>query len=69
MSLQVQTLTRVFAYNGTELPCPGNNLSVDEVRDIYSATFPELTNATVEGPDNKGDKLVYKFVKTAGAKG
>ncbi|MBL4953434.1 PRTRC system protein C, partial [Neobacillus sp. YIM B02564] len=42
---------------------------VDEVRDIYSATFPELTNATVEGPEDKGDKLVYKFVKTAGAKG
>ncbi len=69
MALQVQSLARVFAYNGTELPCPGSNLSVDEVRDIYSATFPELTNATVEGPEDKGGKLLYKFVKTAGAKG
>lgn len=69
MALQAQALTRVFSYNGAELPCPGASLSVNEVRDIYSATFPELTNATVDGPEAKGDKLVFTFVKTAGAKG
>jgi PRTRC genetic system protein C len=69
MALQARAMPRVFKYNGTELPCPGSNLTTEAVRDIYSANFPELTSATIDGPTTKHGKLVYEFVRTAGAKG
>lgn len=69
MALQVQTLTRVFTYNGAELADPGQNMALDDVKNFYSAIYPELVNATIDGPEQKGEKAVYSFVRTAGAKG
>ena len=48
--VKVEALTRVFIYNGVKLPDPGPNLSVEQVRDMYVATYPELATAVVEGP-------------------
>jgi PRTRC genetic system protein C len=69
MALQAQTLTRVFAYNGAEMPDPGTHLAVEEVKEIFAASFPELVNATIEGPEVKGAKAVYTFARAVGAKG
>lgn len=65
----ITNLTRVFSYNGAELPCPGAGLSPEQVRDVYSASFPEITTAAIEGPTRKGDKLIYEFRRSAGTKG
>lgn len=69
MALQATAMTRVFIYNGVELPCLGSQMTVDAIRDAYSATFPELTTATIAGPEAKNGKLVYKFERSVGAKG
>lgn len=69
MALTVTAATRVFNYSGTELPDPGPHMSPVQVRDLYSASFPELTSAEVEGPVRKGDKLVFEFRRAAGTKG
>lgn len=69
MAITTQKLTREFTYNGVVLPDPGASLSVEEVRDIYSASFPELVSAAIEGPETKGDKLVHRFAKAVGTKG
>ena len=61
MTITVQKLQRSFAYNGIALPDPGCELSPEQVRDVYSATYPEITTASIEGPHQKGYRLIYTF--------
>jgi PRTRC genetic system protein C len=67
--LKVETLTREFAYNGVKLPDPNPELSVEEVRDMYVATYPELATAAVEGPSPVNGRMQYTFTRTVGVKG
>ncbi len=53
----------------TVLSDPDSSLSVNEVMDFYSMTYPELTTATVHGPEWEEDKAVYRFKTTIGVKG
>jgi PRTRC genetic system protein C len=46
--MQVEQMEREFTYNGVGLPDPGFELSVDQVRDIYSAVYPEFATAAAE---------------------
>lgn len=69
MTATVATLTRSFSYLSMELPDPGPDLTPDEVRDVYSASYPELATAEVSGPEQKGDKLVWAFQRAIGTKG
>lgn len=67
--MKVQVLTRCFVYNGVKLPDPGPNLTVEQVRDIYVATYPELATASVEGPSPVSGAMQYKFTREVGTKG
>jgi PRTRC genetic system protein C len=69
MTITVQKLLRSFAYNGIALPDPGSDLTPEQVRDVYSATYPEITTASIEGPEQKGERLVYTFRRAVGTKG
>ncbi len=69
MSLTVQQLIREFTYNGMTLMDPGPAFTPDQVRDMYTAQYPELTTATVDGPEQSGTVMRYTFVRAAGAKG
>jgi PRTRC genetic system protein C len=69
MTITIAAAVREFIYNGMNLPDPGVTFSPDEVRDLYSAQYPELTTAAVDGPEMKGEVLTYTFVRAAGAKG
>lgn len=69
MAITIVTIKREFLYNGMTLIDPGPECSPDAVRDMYSAQYPELTTATVDGPDVSGDVARYTFVRAAGAKG
>jgi PRTRC genetic system protein C len=69
MTITVQKLLRSFTYNGIALPDPGSDLTPEQVRDVYSATYPEITTASIEGPEQKGERLVYTFRRAVGTKG
>ncbi|UEP39699.1 PRTRC system protein C (plasmid) [Burkholderia ambifaria] len=69
MSISITALVREFTYNGMALLDPGPAFSPDQVRDLYTAQYPELTTAAVDGPDLKGEVAHFKFVRAAGAKG
>lgn len=62
-------LQRVFRYNSIELEDPGPDHDPVDVRNLYSATYPEITSAAIEGPEKKDDKLVYTFRRAVGTKG
>lgn len=69
MTIETAELTRTFKYNSVDLPDPGPQYTVEQVRDLYSATYPEITSAAIEGPEQKDGKLVYSFRKAVGTKG
>jgi len=73
MALSVTSLERIFQFkNGNAeitLQDPNPAMSPDEVMDFYSGTYPELTTATVHGPEINKDRVVYKFKTTIGTKG
>lgn len=69
MTVKVQKLVREFTFNGVKLPDPNPDFSVEQVRDMYVNTYPDLATAAVEGPTAVGDKMQYSFVRAVGTKG
>lgn len=69
MAITSQILTRVFKYNGVDLPDPNTSFTPQQVAETYSTAYPELLNISIEGPETKGGKLIYTFHKAAGTKG
>ena len=73
MALDIKGLKRVFTLkkgNGTlTLEDPDSRMSLSEVTDFYSINYPELTTATLHGPELEEDRAVYRFKTTIGTKG
>jgi PRTRC genetic system protein C len=67
--MTIETMTREFRYGDLRLGDPNPKLTVEEVRAAFSATYPEISTATVTGPEAVGNKLVYHFTKAIGTKG
>lgn len=69
MTLAISAVVRLFQYNGVPLMDPGPSFSPEAVRDLYTAQYPELTTAAVDGPELAGAIARYRFARAAGAKG
>ena len=67
--MTIETMDREFRYDNLRLPDPNKELSIEEVRAAFSATYPEIATASVTGPEAVGNKLVYRFTKAIGTKG
>lgn len=59
---------RRFVYDEREFDDPDPDLTPEQVRDMMSATFPELVNATHE-VEKRGDDEIITFKRTVGTKG
>ena len=62
-------LSREFSYNGVKLPDPNPAMTPEEVRQIFATQYPDITTASITGPEAEGDKLRYSFVRAIGSKG
>ena len=69
MPVKVEKLERVFLFNGTKLPDPNPAFTVEQVRDVYVNTYPELATAAVDGPSPVNGTMQYTFTRAVGAKG
>lgn len=68
MTIAINEIQRVFRYNGVALPdVPG--MTPREVRDLYSAQYPELISAEIEAGEVAGGVQEYTFRKAVGTKG
>ena len=68
MSIEVQTIRRRYLYNGMTLPdIPGHEPK--EVRDVYSAQFPELLSADIEVGEISDGVQEITFKRAVGVKG
>ena len=72
MAIEVTVLKRKFEIerNGKSiyLDDPNPEMSIEEVSDFYSSTFPELMNS-IYTKNELDDNLVIKFKTVAGTKG
>lgn len=69
MPITAATAERRFTYNGVTLPDPAPGMTVDQVKEIYVAQYPDLATATVEGPTEKNGVATYEFKRKVGTKG
>jgi PRTRC genetic system protein C len=68
-SLKAEVLLREFNYNGVRIPDPAPQMTVDQVRDLLTPTYPEIATATLTGPEDTGAALRYTFSRAIGSKG
>ena len=73
MALEIKGMTRSFTFkkgNGMiTLDDPNTSDSPEMVMNYYSNFYPELTTASVYGPECEDDSVVYRFNTTIGTKG
>lgn len=69
MAIDVQKLTRKFTFNGANLPDPGEAFTPEEVKDVYSNQYPDLSTAIVSEPTISGNVATYTFTRNVGTKG
>lgn len=68
MAIAITEIKRAFRYNGIQLPdVPG--LALAEVRDLYSAQYPELISAEIEAGEVIEGVQEFTFRKAVGTKG
>lgn len=68
MTIEVTPITRSFHYNGIVLPdVPG--LSPHDIRDLYSAQYPELLSAEIDAEAVESGRQAFTFRKAVGTKG
>ncbi|MDX6463069.1 MAG: hypothetical protein QOE55_6766, partial [Acidobacteriaceae bacterium] len=54
---------------GTRIPDPDPKLSVEQVREVLTPSFPDLATASLIGPEDTGNSLRYTFSRAIGSKG
>ncbi len=69
MPIKVEKLERVFLFGSAKLPDPNPAFTVEQVRDMYVNTYPELATAAVEGPSTVNGILPYTLTRAVGSKG
>jgi len=67
--MTITKMKREFKFLCLTLPDPNEGMSIENVQAFFSTTYPEISTATVTGPEAVGDKMVYRFERAIGAKG
>jgi PRTRC genetic system protein C len=68
-TLKTSALPREFVFNGSRIPDPDPQMSIDQVRDLLTPSYPEIATATMTGPEDTGTSLRYSFSRAIGSKG
>ena len=69
ITLKTSTLPREFVFNGSRIPDPDPQMSIDQIRDLLTPSYPEIATATMTGPEDTGMNLRYSFSRAIGSKG
>lgn len=67
--MRITPMARRFHYSGLQLPDPDPRFTPEQVRDFYATAYPEITTASIEGPEESDGALKYKFTRALGTKG
>lgn len=71
MALEVKGVERVFVIetDNVTLSDPNPEMTTEQVQVYYSTMYPQLTTATLHGPEYVDDKNRYTFSTIIGTKG
>jgi PRTRC genetic system protein C len=71
MALEINGIEREFVFEADHLTLadPDPEMTTEQVQVFYSAMYPQLTTATLHGPEFKKDRQVYTFRTIIGTKG
>lgn len=69
MAVTVEKMTREFVFDDVVLPDPNPDFTIEQVREMYIPQYPEMTTATVVGPEARKGRMRYRFQRAVGAKG
>ena len=61
-------MARIFVYDGRRFPDPGEELTVEQVKERMAAIMPEIANGQVKETQD-GEDTVYEFTRRVGTKG
>ena len=68
MAIEVKEIVRRYRYNGVTLPDVAG-MSSKEIRDLYSAQYPELVSAEVDTGEIVDGVQEITFKRAVGTKG
>jgi PRTRC genetic system protein C len=68
-TLKTTAFPREFVFNGSRFPDPDPRMSIEQVRDLLTPSYPEIATATMTGPEDTGTSLRYSFSRAIGSKG
>lgn len=68
MAIDVKPIERRFRYHGVTLPDVAG-MSPTDIRDLYSAQYPELVSADIEGGEIVEGVQEFTFRRAVGTKG
>lgn len=61
---------RKFVFSGMELTDIDPSMSAEQIREVYSGTYPELANAKIKGPEKDANGVeTFTFVRNVGSLG
>jgi PRTRC genetic system protein C len=60
-TLKTSSLPREFVFNGSRIPDPDPQMSIDQVPDLLTPSYPEIATARMTGPEDTGTSLRYTF--------
>ena len=67
--MRIETTRRLFSYLGLELADLDARMTPEQIRDAYSNLYPEITTASIEGPEVVDGVLHFKLTRALGTKG
>src|SRR5258705_12189015 len=68
-TLKTTTLPREFVFNGSRIPDPDPQMSIDQVRDLLTPCYPEIATATMTPPEDTGKSLRDSFSRAISSQG
>jgi PRTRC genetic system protein C len=69
MPIEVAQMERQFAFGGRIIPDPNSELTPEAVREFLTFQYPEMSTATIVGPETAGRYLRYTIQRSIGSKG
>jgi len=69
MPIDVAQMERCFAFGGRIIPDPNPELTPEAVREFLTFQYPEMSTATIVGPEATGRFLRYTIQRSIGSKG
>jgi len=68
-TLKTSSLPREFVFNGSRIPDPDPQMSIDQVRDLLTPSYPEIRNLSICSYQKSPFSMLYEILPYAATHG